>query len=169
MSLQKPVLALQVAPHHVREVLPEPVLLDLIENHLQVGALLEEEELVHPEEGEVVLAGNLVLDGGGGGLAVLGEFVLDPPLDVADEFGAPAEEAGVVVVVAVATAALGETVHVELPDVGVHVAVLEVDRQDIRRKALHVLDDKTVLLLVPADRIAETAVLRQGETTSSIS
>jgi hypothetical protein len=48
-------------------------------------------------------------------------------LNLADELGLPAYEARVLVVIAVSTSLLGEAIHVELTDIGLHVLVLEVD------------------------------------------
>lgn len=115
------------------------------------------------------LAGNLVLYGYSRVFAHFGYLILHPALYVANEFWLFALEAGMVVVIEVPAALLGEAVHVELPDVRVHVLVLEVHGQYGRRKFIHVKNYESVLLLVPAYCRTVGAVLNRSQHTSSIS
>ena len=66
------------------------------------------------------------LDGGSGGLG-LGVLVLYFSLDLGDEIRLSSEEQRMVVVVVIFVAFFGKTVHVELADERVEVAVLEVE------------------------------------------
>ncbi len=49
-----------------------------------------------------------------------------------------------------------------------HILVLEVDGEDIGRKVLYISNDKTVLLLVPANYRPKIIVLNSSSGTSSI-
>jgi hypothetical protein len=167
--LEKSVLALKVLVDRLREAVPEGGMVDFLEYDLEVGALFQQHEAVHLEEREVELVCNLVLNGGGGGFERLGGLVLDPPLYLADEFRLLSHKAWVVVIVIGAAALLGKAVHVQLPDVRVHVLVFEVDRQDFRRKCLDVQDNKPIFFLVPANYTTEIRILNRQGTTSSIS
>jgi hypothetical protein len=84
------------------------------------------------------LAGNLVLYGYSRIFAHFGYLIFHSALYVANEFWLFALEAGMLVIIEVPAALLGEAVHVELPDVRVHVLVLDVKNYE------------SVLLLVPA-------------------
>lgn len=104
----------------------------------------------------------------GGDFQCSWSLIFDPTLNLADKLGLPAYEAGVLVVVAVSASLLGEAIHVELADIGLHVLMLEVDGQNIGRKMLNVADDKAVLLIVPADGLVKVSILNSNGLTSSI-
>ena len=96
-------------------------------------------------------------------------LIFNSALYLANEFGLFALKAEMMVVIKVPSALLRETVHVELPDVRVHVFVLEVHGEYGRTKFIDIKDNKSILLLVPAYCRTVIAVLNYKERTSSIS
>lgn len=73
------------------------------------------------------LRGHSVFNRYGGGFRSSRSLIFHSTLNLADELGLPAYEARVLVVIAVSASLLGEAIHVELADIGLHVLVLEVD------------------------------------------
>jgi len=70
-----------------------------------------------------------------------------------------------VVVVSELSSFFAETVHVKLSDVGVHVPVLEVDRQNITFKLGWICNNKTITIVSPVDRMVQSRVLDKYNNT----
>lgn len=78
------------------------------------------------------------------------------------------EEIWVEVIIIGPSTFFGETVHVELSNIGMHVFVFEVDGENIGRKLLDVLNNKSIFFFIPANYMTETCILHYLVITSSI-
>ena len=64
-----------------------------------------------------------------------------------------------VIIVDIFTSLLGESIHIELSNVGVHILMFEVIGEYVRGELLNILNDEPTLVLVPSNSIAELMLL----------
>lgn len=98
---------------------------------MKVSDLLQQQQSVYLQQSSMRQFRHSLLNRHRRCLKHLGLFILNPPLDLADEFWLFPEEVRMIIVIIGLASLLGEAVHIELPDIRMHVLVFEVGRQDV--------------------------------------
>jgi hypothetical protein len=96
-------------------------------------------------------------------------FVLNPSLNLANQFWLFPDKERMIVIIVGLSSLLAKSVHVQLPDVRMHIFMLEVNWQNTGGKLLDVLNDESVFFLIPSNNMAKSLVLRKKMCTYNIS